>query len=86
MNVEFDDMDATTQDVHVGRNWLINMGMGAWKNGIYIQYCMSPSRAALQSLEIPVVSQVIFEQHVLLKRMFSLYNVTSDAIYLYVCF
>ena len=51
-------MDATVQDVHVGRNWLINMGMGAWKNGLNIQYCMSPSRAALQSLEVPVVTQV----------------------------
>ncbi len=58
LNVEFDQMNATVTDVHVGRNWLMNMGAGAEKNGINIQYCMATSRSALQSLEIPVVTHV----------------------------
>ena len=45
-------------DVTLGRTWLTQMGAAAAKHGITIQYCMAPSRAALQSLEIPVVTQV----------------------------
>lgn len=58
LNTEFDDMVATTSSVLVGRTWLMQMGKAAAKAGINIQYCMSPSRAILQALEIDVVSQV----------------------------
>lgn len=51
-------MKATQTDLRLGRTWLKQMGRGAERNGITIQYCMAPSRCALQSLEIPVVSQV----------------------------
>jgi hypothetical protein len=34
------------------------MGLGAAENDLTLQYCMSPPRHALQSLEIPVVTQV----------------------------
>lgn len=57
LNEQFDEMDATVSDLTLGRQWLLQMGKGAAKNGLTIQYCMAPSRHALQSLEIPVVSQ-----------------------------
>lgn len=46
------------RDINLGRNWLLQMGEGALKNNITIQYCMSQSRHVLQSLEIPAVTQV----------------------------
>ena len=58
MNKQFDDLDSTVSDVYLGQTWLRQMGNGAARAGLTIQYCMSPSRSALQSLEIPVVSQV----------------------------
>ena len=51
-------MEATVSDISLGREWLRQMGEGARKNGMCIQYCMSPSRHAMQSLEVPVVTQV----------------------------
>jgi hypothetical protein len=38
---EFNDVDALTQDAQLGRMWLMQMGKGADKSGITIQYCMS---------------------------------------------
>ena len=58
LNKQFDEMVATVTDLRVGREWLMQMGRAARDTGLTIQYCMSPSRHALQSLEIPVVSQV----------------------------
>ncbi|ELT88611.1 hypothetical protein CAPTEDRAFT_195295 [Capitella teleta] len=57
MNDQFDNMNATTNNVHVARDWLIQMGLGAQRNGLTVQYCMSECRHILQSLEIPVVTQ-----------------------------
>ena len=51
-------MESTVSNIGLGRLWLTQMGRGAAKAGLTIQYCMAPSRAALQSLEIPVVTQV----------------------------
>ena len=48
----------TVSDIHVGRDWLRQMGDGARKNGMTIQYCMAEFRHLMQSLEIPVVTQV----------------------------
>ena len=50
-------MEATVSDIYIGRDWLRQMGNGARKNGMTIQYCMSPPRAVLQSVEIPTVTQ-----------------------------
>lgn len=58
MNDQFDNMNATTNNVHVARDWLMQMGLGAQRNGLTVQYCMSECRHILQSLEIPVVTQV----------------------------
>ena len=43
-------------DVNLGRRWLIQMGNGAAKYNVTIQYCMALSRHILQSLEIPQVT------------------------------
>ena len=51
-------MTATVSDVSLGRLWLRQMGQAAENNGLTVQYCMAPSRHALQSLEIPAVTQV----------------------------
>ena len=51
-------MNATNRDVHVAETWLTQMGTGAQKSGITLQYCMSLSRHILQSLAIPAVTQV----------------------------
>ena len=56
--MEFDKTAQFTEDLTLGRMWLRQMGNAASKNGMTVQYCMSPSRHALQSLEIPSVTQV----------------------------
>ena len=47
-------------DLHLGRRWLIQMGEAASRYGIRIQYCMSLPRHVLQSLEIPAVTEVMY--------------------------
>ncbi|XP_071096504.1 uncharacterized protein [Haliotis cracherodii] len=56
LNDEFNGMNALLTNISVGRDWLMLMGRSARKNGITIMYCMSYSREALQSLEIPAVT------------------------------
>ena len=51
-------MVATTESVELGGQWLREMGEGARRTGVNIQYCMAPSRAALMTLEISNVVQV----------------------------
>lgn len=46
----------TLTDVDLGRRWLLQMGIGASKQNITIQYCMALSRHILQSLEITQVT------------------------------
>jgi hypothetical protein len=60
LNKQFDEMEATVTELGLGRDWLMQMGQAARNLGLTLQYCMSPSRHALQTLEIPVVSQVFF--------------------------
>ena len=55
---EFDGMNATKQNATLGRDWLIQMGNGATKSSVTIQYCMAYPRMVMQSLEIPAVTQV----------------------------
>ncbi|XP_046547852.1 uncharacterized protein LOC124257767 isoform X1 [Haliotis rubra] len=54
---EFEGINKLLTDIDLGRQWLTQMGNGAAKNGLTIQYCMSFPRHLLQSLEIPVVTQ-----------------------------
>jgi hypothetical protein len=55
---EFDGMNATRQNATLGRDWLMQMGEGASKSKVAIQYCMAYPRHVMQSIEIPSVSQV----------------------------
>lgn len=48
---------AMLQSPTLGRDWLMQMGSGAQKSKVYVQYCMSYSRHMLQSVEIPAVTQ-----------------------------
>ncbi|KAH9500569.1 hypothetical protein Btru_072292 [Bulinus truncatus] len=58
LNWETDQNVAMLTDVHLGRRWLTQMGLGAQKfTDIEIQYCMAYSRHILQSLEIDTVTQ-----------------------------
>ena len=53
-------MNATKQNVTLGRDWLLNMGKGAAEAvpPVSIQYCMAYPRHVMQTVEIPSVTQV----------------------------
>ena len=55
---EWEGLNATLQSATLGREWLLQMGNGAAKNDIFIQYCMAYARFALASVEVPVVDQI----------------------------
>ncbi|KAK7102302.1 hypothetical protein V1264_020540 [Littorina saxatilis] len=57
LNVEFDKVDALHSDVSLGDTWLTQMGKAAAKNGITIEYCMSPSRHIMHALQTNAVTQ-----------------------------
>ncbi|XP_046561027.1 uncharacterized protein LOC124270048 [Haliotis rubra] len=57
LNVEFADVPSLTYDAYLGEMWLNQMGRGAAKNGVTIQYCMANSRHLLQGISIPTVTQ-----------------------------
>ncbi|KAK7098686.1 uncharacterized protein [Littorina saxatilis] len=57
LDQEFYTMNATQSTVDVAKTWLMQMGQAARATGLTIQYCMSNPRHAMQSLEIPVVTQ-----------------------------
>ncbi|PVD33232.1 hypothetical protein C0Q70_04483 [Pomacea canaliculata] len=54
---EFTGVHAALTSVDVARTWLMQMGEAARAVDLTIQYCMSYPRHALQTLEIPVVTQ-----------------------------
>ena len=54
----WDNHPTVRSDIALGRNWLLQMGAGARKAGVTIQYCMPYPRHLLQSVEIPNVVQV----------------------------
>eukprot|EP01052_Picozoa_sp_SAG31_P008574 SAG31_NODE_436_length_15717_cov_5.420412_1_plen_1054_part_00 len=45
-----------TTNATLARTWLMQMGVGAKRNGLTIQYCMAWARHLLQSLEVPAVT------------------------------
>ncbi|PIK42555.1 hypothetical protein BSL78_20580 [Apostichopus japonicus] len=57
LNHQFEDMSCTLENVTVARKWLMDMGKGAMRNGLPIQYCMPMARHLLQTVEIPHVTQ-----------------------------
>ena len=42
----------------LARQWLVQMGRGAAKQNVTVQYCMALARMALQSIEIPAVTTI----------------------------
>jgi len=54
---EFEGLNATLQNATLGRDWLMQMGAGAAKVNVTVQYCMSYARMVMQTVEIPAVSQ-----------------------------
>jgi len=55
---EFLGLNATLNSVSLARQWLLEMGHAAEANRVTIQYCMPFPRHALQSVEIPAVTQI----------------------------
>ncbi|XP_071115644.1 uncharacterized protein [Haliotis cracherodii] len=55
---EFGGVPSLTEDVYLAEMWLNQMGRGAAKNDLTIQYCMALCRHALHAISIPVVTQV----------------------------
>ena len=55
---EFNGVPMLTRNATMARTWLMQMGEAAQKNGLTIQYCMAYPRHALQSVEIPAVTQI----------------------------
>ena len=53
---EFVGASAMLTSATLPREWLMQMGAGAEKHGLVIQYCMLWPRMALQSLELPAVT------------------------------
>ena len=58
LNVEFSGLQALLHDLYLGSDWLTNMAEAAKLKGIFIQYCMSNPRHAMQALQYPAVTQV----------------------------
>ncbi|GFN77542.1 non-lysosomal glucosylceramidase [Plakobranchus ocellatus] len=57
LNVQLLFTELLNTNLTAGRDWLLQMGAAALNHHLKIQYCMALSRHALQSLEIPVVTQ-----------------------------
>ncbi len=55
LNDESDWVSYLTQSATLGRQWLMQMGSGADKSGIAVQYCMSLPRHIMQSVEVPAM-------------------------------
>jgi len=54
---EFSWMKAPLESATLARDWLMQMGTAAERNGLTVQYCMSWPRHILQSVELPAVTQ-----------------------------
>ena len=55
---ELNGVTALLTDVTLGSQWLRQMGTGAANAGVSIQLCMAYPRHALQSMEMPTVTQI----------------------------
>ena len=55
---EFDNTPLLHESATQARTWLMQMGEGASKSNVNIQYCMPNPRHAMQSIEIQSVSQI----------------------------
>ena len=58
LNVQLDKITALKTNLTLGQIWLSQMNEAAKANNVFIQYCMSNPRHALQSLTLSQVTQV----------------------------
>ena len=56
--VQFLGMQRMLESATLGREWLLQMGEAALANDVSIEYCMALPRHAMQSVEIPAVTQI----------------------------
>ena len=55
---EWEKMNATLSSATLSTRWLHQMGAGATKSNVTIQYCMAYGRHAVASAEIAAVNQI----------------------------
>lgn len=53
---EWQGLNITQHSPTMSRDWLMQMGKGAAKSNVSIQYCMTFARMVLQTAEIPAVT------------------------------
>jgi hypothetical protein len=58
LNFQTERFPPLLRNATLGRQWMVQMGRAARKQGISIQLCMAHSRHVLQSVEMPSVTQV----------------------------
>ena len=59
LDTEYDNVLHLNTNASAGRTWLMQMGTGAARNDLTIQYCMSHCRHIMQSVEIPQVTKYV---------------------------
>lgn len=55
---QLEGVTALLTNLTLGRTWMLQMGFGAEAAGVFFQLCMAYPRHALQSVEMPTVTQV----------------------------
>ena len=55
-----DSIEQLQTDLFLGEKWLKQMGEAASRYGLNLQYCMALPRQILAGLEIPAVTQVLY--------------------------
>ncbi|ESO98846.1 hypothetical protein LOTGIDRAFT_231210 [Lottia gigantea] len=57
LNIEFKTLNALLTQIDLGTMWLTQIASAAKKHGMTMQYCMSNTKEAMQTLELPIVTQ-----------------------------
>jgi len=58
LNTVFDNFKGLQTNITMGKSWLHQMGSGAQRSGVDVQYCMPYPRYLMSSVEIPNVVQI----------------------------
>ena len=59
---EWEGLAATRASPTLSRDWLMQMGAGAAKQNVGVQYCMGLARMVMQSVEIPAVTTFRYDK------------------------
>ena len=57
---QMENIQQLQTDLFLGEKWLKQMGEAASRYGLNLQYCMALPRQILAGLEIPAVTQVLY--------------------------